>query len=109
MYNIEGFYRSRSSRKSSYGQLYSRSSHSGSNRDYSYRRSVSPPAPIKKTKDLGYRQTSTTHTLGGTGGGLFWGWNYAPYYLMYPIINFAPVDMPTVIDLGDEKKEDNKK
>ena len=109
MYNIEGFYSRSSSRRSSYGSSYSRSFHGGSNRDYSYRRTISPPAPIKKTIDLGYRQTSTTHTLGGTGGALSWGWNYAPYHLLYPIINYAPIDMPTIIDLGNQKKEENKK
>jgi hypothetical protein len=103
MYNIEGFYRSRSSRRS-YGGLYSRSFHGGSNRDYSYRRSVSPPALVKKIKDSRYKQTSTTYALGETGDGLFLGWNYTPYYLLYPIINFAPIDMPTIIDLGNQKK-----
>jgi len=45
-----------------------------------------------------YRQTSTSRTLGGTGGGPFWGWGYYPYTtVMYPIFDYA--DYPESIDV----------
>ena len=113
MNNIEG-YRSRSGRSRSsrsYGRVssYSRSSSGGSRRDSSYRRTTSPPAPITPLKIkqpklqqpvINYTQTSTSRTLGGTGGGPFWGWGYYPSYL-YPLIEYAPVNASFLIDLGN--------
>ena len=126
MDNIEGYYTGRSSvpsgsrmsSPSSFGRSYSRSYHGGSPRDSSYRRTTSPPSYIKhkdyrpksppsyKThKD--YRQTSTTYTMGRTGGAPFWGWVFAPY-LLYPLIEYAPINAPTTIDLGNDKKVESK-
>ena len=110
MNNIEEYKTSRSgrsSRSSSFGRVSSRSFRGGSNRDSSYRRTTSPPAPIKPSKNkqqpvINYTQTSTSRTLGGTGGGPFWGWGYYPSYL-YPIIEYAPINAPFVIDLGINK------
>ena len=104
---------------SSFGRVssYSRSSRSGSYRDSSNRRTTSPPAPIKSPKIkqplfkqppvINYTQTSTSRTLGGTGGGPFWGWGYYPNYL-YPIIEYAPIDASFVIDLGIKKSNKDK-
>jgi hypothetical protein len=122
--NIEEFRSGRSGRYSgrsysSFGRVssYSRSYRGGSNRDSSYRRITSPPAPINPSKIkqpifkqppvINYTQTSTSRTLGGTGGGPFWGWGYYPNYL-YPIIEYAPIDTPFVIDLGIKKSNKDK-
>jgi hypothetical protein len=123
--NIEEFYSGRSGSfsgsgraSSSFGRVssYSRSS-SSSYRDSSNRRITSPPAPINPSKIkqpifkqppvINYTQTSTSRTLGGTGGGPFWGWGYYPSYL-YPIIEYAPIEAPLVIDLGINKSKKDK-
>jgi hypothetical protein len=125
MSNIE-YYRNRSRSSSrSRGSFVSRSHRGGSYRDASYRRITSPPAPIKfhdnkphkphnpnkphKPDKLPkeYRQTSTTYTMGTTGGAPFWGWT-GLHYVLYPIVDFASIDAPTIIDLGFENNKKNK-
>lgn len=86
--NIEHF-RSRGSSSSGRhsGSSYSRSSYNrssrSSNRRYSspkpYNHQTSPRIVPQRT------QTSTTTTMGSTGGALFWGWNVYPApNILYP-------------------------
>lgn len=111
MNNIEGYKSGRSSvpsgsRISSYSRSYSRSNYGGSQRDSSYRRTTSPPSYIKKEKKKqGYTQTLT---MGGTGGAPFWGWGFMPNYLLYPLVEYAPINSPTIIDLGNDEKKNKK-
>lgn len=49
------------------------------------------------------RQTSTSHTLGGTAGGPWWGWQYG-YYIPYnypffeynPYVSYVPYEVEVV-------------
>lgn len=103
----------------------SRSHRGGSYRDSSYRRTTSPPAPlnvssnpVKKHTDkpkqypVERRMTSTTHTLGGTGGGPFWGWWYSPFVTyLYPIFEEPPIVPVQLVEIEPKeiKKETKEK
>uniref|UniRef100_A0A6C0H1J3 Uncharacterized protein n=1 Tax=viral metagenome TaxID=1070528 RepID=A0A6C0H1J3_9ZZZZ len=87
-------------RSSFKGGSYKSSSKQGSYRspsNRSYNTSKLKPGPLRKDpsyRQKNYRQTSTTTTLGGTGGGPYWGWGFYPYYqynYLYPIIDNVQV------------------
>ena len=109
MNNIETF---RSSRRGSGGSASRGSSYSGFRSRYSSgSRSGSPyrgssGSPLYRTSPKKYHKTtpptryptertmySTSHTLGGTGGGPYWGWWYSPFTsYLYPIFDIVPID-----------------
>jgi len=70
-------------------------SRSGSPSSQSYRNTEKKnnkqlPPTIYPTERKMY---STSHTLGGTGGGPYWGWWYSPFVsYLYPIFDGLPVD-----------------
>ena len=54
--------------------------------------------------------SSTSRTLGGTGGGPFWGWGYYPWTtVLYPFSNYA--NYPEFIEYApvEEVKKEEKK
>ena len=59
---------------------------------------------------VGYRrpvvtQTSTTHTLGGTGGGPWWGWRYGYYWpYNYPFFEYNPY-VPYEVEVVEVEKK----
>ena len=72
----------------------SSSSRSSSNRGSSNRgsRAIRSSPKHKSSGRMSYR------TLGGTGGGPFWGWGFYPWTtLMYPILDYA--EYPESIDV----------
>ena len=55
------------------------------------------------------RQTSTSHTLGGTGGGLWWGWRYGYYWpYNYPFFEYNPY-IPYEVEVIEVEKKVEKK
>jgi len=52
------------------------------------------------------RQTSTSHTLGGTGGAPWWGWGYGYYWPYdYPYFEYNPFYVPYEVEVVEVDKK----
>ena len=84
------------------GASYSRSNISRSNQS----RSTKVNTKINTNKNVSNRAYRTP-TLGGTGGGPFWGWSYYPYSsTLYPNIDYVP-NQYNLIELKPEETNDD--
>jgi len=89
----------------------SKSSDSRSGASYSRSRSNQSRSTKVNTKINTNKNVSNrayrTPTLGGTGGGPFWGWSYYPYSsTLYPNIDYVP-NQYNLIELKPEETNDD--